>query len=256
MEYLDTALLLFALALVAGLVDSIAGGGGLITVPALLWTGLDPVAVLATNKAQGVFGTFAASINFARQGTIDLRRAAFAVLCTFIGAAAGTLSVRHLGGELLERLIPVLLIAFALYFLFSPRVSDLDTRHRIGEGAFALSVGVGVGYYDGFFGPGTGTFFAMGYVALLGYNLRRATAHTKLLNFTSNLAALLFFLPGSHVAWNLGLPMAAGQLIGAGIGSHLVLRHGTRLVRPVLVVASLAVSLKLLLDQTNVWGLG
>jgi len=249
MEYLDTALILFALALLAGLVDSIAGGGGLITVPALLWTGLDPVAVLATNKAQGVFGTFAATTNFLRQGAIDLRRAAFAVACTFIGSAAGTISVRYLGGERLERLIPILLIAFAIYFLFSPRVSDLDSRHRIGEGVFALTVGFGVGFYDGFFGPGTGTFFAMGYVALLGYNLRRATAHTKLLNFTSNLAALLFFLPGGHVAWSLGLPMAAGQLLGAWAGSHLVLRHGARLVRPVLVVASLAVSLKLLSGQ-------
>jgi uncharacterized membrane protein YfcA len=249
MEYLDTALILFALALLAGLVDSIAGGGGLITVPALLWTGLDPIAVLATNKAQGVFGTFAASVNFVRQGATDLQRAAFAILCTFIGAAAGTISVRYLGGELLERLIPILLIGFAVYFLFSPRVSDLDSRHRVGEGVFALTVGFGVGFYDGFFGPGTGTFFAMGYVALLGYSLRRATAHTKLLNFTSNLAALLFFLPGGHVAWSIGLPMAAGQLLGAWAGSRLVLRHGARLVRPVLVVASLAVSLKLLWEQ-------
>jgi uncharacterized membrane protein YfcA len=249
MEYLDTALLLFALALIAGLTDSIAGGGGLITVPALMWTGMDPVAVLATNKAQGVFGTFAASTNFVRRGVIDLRRAAFAVSCTFVGAAAGTVSVRYLGGERLEQLIPLLLIAFAIYFLLSPRVSDLDSRRRVGEGAFALSVGAGVGFYDGFFGPGAGTFFAMGYVALLGYNLRRATAHTKLLNFTSNLASLLFFLPGGHVIWSLGLPMAAGQLIGAWVGSHLVLRHGTRLIRPVLVTASLAVSLKLLLDQ-------
>ncbi len=254
MEYLDTALVLFALALIAGLVDSIAGGGGLITVPALLWTGLEPVAVLATNKAQGVFGTLTASANFIRQGAIDLRRAAFPVLCTAIGAAAGTLSVQHLGGERLERLIPWLLIAFALYFLFSPRVSDLDSRHRIGEVAFALTVGLAVGFYDGFFGPGTGTFFAMGYVALLGYNLRRATAHTKLLNFTSNLAALTFFLPGGHVAWSLALPMATGQLIGAWMGSHLVLRHGTRLVRPLLVVASLAISLKLLFEQARTLG--
>ena len=251
MEYLDTALVLFSLALLAGLVDSIAGGGGLITLPALLWTGLDPVAALTTNKAQGVFGTFSASANFVRRGAIDLRRAAFAVACTFVGAAAGTLAVRHLGGEVLEGLIPILLIAFAVYFLASPRVSDLDSRHRIGEGAFALTIGAGVGFYDGFFGPGTGTLFAAAYVALLGYNLRRATAHTKLLNFTSNLASLLFFLPGGHPVWALALPMAAGQLLGAWAGSHLVLRHGARLVRPVLVAASLAVSIKLLLDQSG-----
>jgi uncharacterized membrane protein YfcA len=248
-EALDTAIILFILALLAGLVDSIAGGGGLISVPALLWAGLPPVTVLATNKAQAVFGSFTATANFIQKDAIDLRRAAFSVVCTFVGAAAGALLAQRLGGDLLARIIPLLLIVFALYFMFSPRVSDLDSHHRIGERAFALYVGTSVGFYDGFFGPGTGTFFAMGFVALLGYNLRRATAHTKLLNFTSNLAALLFFLPGGHVIWTIGLLMGIGQLTGAWIGSHLVLRHGTRLVRPVLVIASLAVSLKLLADR-------
>jgi len=245
-ETLDTAAVLFALALLAGLVDAIAGGGGLVTLPALLWAGLPPVAALATNKAQAVFGSFTAAVNFIHKGAVDLRRATFSVLCTFAGAAAGAASVQYLGGELLERIIPLLLIAFAGYFLFSPRVSDLDSRRRLTEGAFALLVGTGVGFYDGFFGPGTGTFFAMGFVALLGYNLRRATGHTKLLNFASNLAALLFFLPGGQVLWSIGLVMGAGQLIGAWIGSHLVLEHGTRLVRPVLVVVALAVSVRLL----------
>jgi uncharacterized membrane protein YfcA len=246
---MDLELTLFLLALIAGLVDAIAGGGGLITMPALLWAGLGPVEALATNKAQGVFGTGAAALNFLHKGAVDLRRAALAVACTFLGAAAGTSSVRHLGGALLEWLVPLLLVVFAVYFLLSPRVSDLDSHRRIGEGAFALLIGTGVGFYDGFFGPGTGAFFAMGYVALLGYNLRRATAHTKLLNFTSNLAALLFFLPGGNVAWSFGLAMAAGQLVGAWVGSHLVLRHGAWLVRPVLVLASLAVSAKLLADR-------
>jgi len=246
---MDLELILFALALIAGLVDAIAGGGGLITMPALLWAGLGPVEALATNKAQGVFGTATSTANFVHKGAIDLHRAAFSVACTFVGAASGTLLVRHLGGELLAWLVPILLIAFALYFMFSPRVSDLDSHRRLNEGAFALLVGTLVGFYDGFFGPGAGTFFTMGYVALLGYNLRKATAHTKLLNFTSNLAALLFFLPGGHIVWAYGLAMAAGQLVGAWTGSHLVLRHGTGLVRPVLVTASLAVSAKLLLDQ-------
>jgi uncharacterized protein len=244
---MDLAPILFAVGTLAGLVDAIAGGGGLITVPALLWSGLDPITALATNKAQGVFGSGAASAHFARQGALDLRRAWPAVVCTFAGAAAGALAVQHLGGATLARLIPLLLIAFALYFLFSPRVSDLDSHRRLGEGAFALLVGTGVGFYDGFFGPGTGTFFAMGYVALLGYNLRRATAHTKLLNFASNLAALLLFAAGGQVVWALALPMAAGQFIGAWLGAHLVLRHGTQLIRPVLVLVALAVSVKLLL---------
>ncbi len=247
-ESLDIAAILFLVALLAGFVDSIAGGGGLIAIPALLWAGLSPVETLATNKAQAVFGSGTAAANFVHKGAVDLSGAALSVICTFIGAAAGAVMVQGLDSAFLERLIPVLLIGFALYFLFSPRVSDLDSHQRLAHPWFALLVGTGVGFYDGFFGPGTGTFFAMGYVSLLGFSLTRATAHTKLLNFTSNLAALLFFIPGGHVIWSMGLLMGAGQLIGAWIGSHMVMRHGAGLVRPVLVVVSIAVSIKLLLE--------
>jgi uncharacterized membrane protein YfcA len=207
------------------------------------------VETLATNKAQAVVGSGTAAANFVRQGAVDPRSSAFAILCTFLGAASGAVLVQQVDSSFLGRLIPLLLIGFALYFLFSPRVSDLDSHQRLGRPAFALSVGLGVGFYDGFFGPGTGTFFAMGYVALLGYSLRRATAHSKLLNFVSNLAALLLFLPGGHIDWTIAAVMAVGQAAGAWLGSHLVIRHGAALVRPVLVVASLAISAKLLLDQ-------
>ena len=249
MESIDLLATLFFVALLAGFVDSIAGGGGLMTIPALLWAGLGPLESLATNKAQAVFGSGMATLNFIHKGQVDLGPAAFAVACTFVGSAGGALLVRYLDGALLGRLIPLLLIGFALYFLVSPRVSDLDSRQRLGAKGFALTVGLGVGFYDGFFGPGAGTFFAMGYVALLGYNLRRATAHTKLLNFTSNLAALLIFLPGGQIRWQIAAVMGAGQLLGAWLGSHLVLRHGAALVRPVLVASSLLISAKLLLDQ-------
>ncbi|MGB5830608.1 MAG: TSUP family transporter, partial [Thiohalocapsa sp.] len=202
-------------------------------------------------KAQGVFGTLASTAHFVREGAIDLRSAALAVLCTFIGAAAGAAAVQVLAPDLLSRLVPLLLIGFALYFLFSPRVADIDSRQRISTGAFALLIGTSIGFYDGFFGPGTGTFFVIACVALLGANLRRATAHAKLLNFTSNLAALLLFIAGGKILWGIALTMAAGQVAGGWLGAHLVIRHGTRLVRPVLVAASLAVSLRLLLDQID-----
>lgn len=249
MESLDIAALLLLAALLAGFVDSIAGGGGLISIPALLWAGLGPVETLATNKAQAVFGSGTATLHFVRQGAVDLPSAAIPAACTFAGAAVGALAVQYLDAGLLTRLIPALLIGFALYFLFSPRVADLDSHQRMRPALFALTVGLGVGFYDGFFGPGTGTFFAMGHVALLGYNLRRATGHSKLLNFASNLAALLVFLPGGHIAWGLAATMAGGQALGAWLGSHLVLRHGTALIRPVLVLSSLAISAKLLLDR-------
>ena len=103
-----------------------------------------------------------------------------------------------------------------------------------------------MGFYDGFFGPGTGTFFAAGFVLLLGYNLRRATAGTKVLNFTSNIAALVFFALAGKVIWTVGLPMGLAQMAGAWLGSHMVLRHGARIVRPLLIAVSLAISIRLL----------
>lgn len=246
---LDTLLILVAIAGMAGLIDAIAGGGGLLALPALLWAGLPPVQALATNKLQGSFGTLTASYNFIRRGEIDVRRLRIPILLTFIGSASGTLAVQRLGSELLDQIVPSLLIAFALYFLFSPRIGDEDAQHRIGHGLFGLLIGFGVGFYDGFFGPGTGSFFAAAFVLLLGYNLRRATAGTKILNFTSNIASLLFFALAGEVIWQVGLPMGLAQVAGAWVGSHLVIRHGTRLIRPLLVIVSLAISLRLLLSD-------
>ena len=246
MPAFESLTLLFTAALLAGFVDSIAGGGGLISIPALLWAGLPPGAALATNKAQAVFGSGTAAFNFVRRGLVDPRASAFMLGCTFAGAALGAFLVGRADSIVLGRLIPWLLIGFAVYFLVSPRVSDLDSRRRMGPAAFALTVGFGVGFYDGFFGPGTGTFFAMACVSLLGFNLRRASAQARLLNFASNLAALLVFLPGGHILWPVAAAMAAGQLIGAWLGSHLVLRHGTALIRPLLVLSSVLISAKLL----------
>ena len=246
---LDTLLTLIAVAGMAGLIDAIAGGGGLLALPALLWAGLPPVQALATNKLQGSFGTLTASYNFVRRGEIDVARLRIPIVLTFIGSASGTLAVQRLGSNLLEHIVPSLLIAFALYFLFSPRIGDQDAQHRIGHGLFGLLIGFSVGFYDGFFGPGTGSFFAAAFVLLLGYNLRRATAGTKILNFTSNIASLIFFALAGEVIWQVGLPMGLAQMVGAWVGSHLVIRHGTRLIRPLLVIVSLAISLRLLLSD-------
>lgn len=243
----ETLALLVLIAGVAGMIDAIAGGGGLLALPALLWAGLPPVQALATNKLQGTFGTLTSSWNFVRRGEIDLGRLKIPILLTFVGSAVGTQAVRLLGSERLESVVPVLLIAFAFYFLFSPRIGDADAQHRIGHTLFGFVIGFSVGFYDGFFGPGTGTFFAAAFVLLLGYNLRRATAGTKVLNFTSNVASLIFFAMAGEVVWKVGLPMGVAQIAGAWLGSHLVIRHGTALIRPLLVIVSLAISIRLLI---------
>ncbi|WP_456416571.1 TSUP family transporter [Thiolapillus sp.] len=249
MESITTELLFFlmATAAVAGLVDAIAGGGGLLTLPALLWAGLPPVQALATNKLQGSFGTLSASIHYICKTDILQHKLWPLVSATFLGAASGTLMVQYLPDELLREVIPLLLVLFSLYFLFSPRVSDEDAAQRLPLGWFALALCFPIGFYDGFFGPGAGSFFVLAVVALLGHNLTQATGVTKILNLTSNLAALLFFALGGHVLWELGLLLGLAQAGGAWLGAHLAVRHGAAVIRPLLVIISLAVSLKLLL---------
>ena len=250
MEFgVDLLLILFAVALFAGIVDSIAGGGGLITIPALLWAGITPAQALATNKLQGSFGSFTASVHFIRKGHVDPRHMVLAIVLTFAGSALGAVLVQMLDASILLKILPALLILIALYFLLSPRVGDIDAHQVIGHSAFAFTAGFGIGFYDGFFGPGTGSFFSIAFVALLGFNMTKATAHTKVLNFTSNFASLVMFIAGGEVVWIIGLVMAIGALIGAQIGSHLVIRIGARLVRPLLVVTSVAISIKLIIDQ-------
>lgn len=237
---------LFGVGLLAGFVDAIAGGGGLLTLPALLWAGLSPAESLATNKLQSSFGSFSAALKFTRGGAVRPRDMVWMIACTFAGSAAGAVLVQRLDPGFLRNVIPVLLVGIAVWLMLTPKAGDIDARQRIGERAFALLAGTGVGFYDGFFGPGTGTFFAMAFVSLLGFNLRKATAHTKVLNFTSNIAALLFFLMGGHIVWAAGLLMGVGQSLGAQLGAQMVIRNGAAIVRPMLVVASLAITAKLL----------
>jgi uncharacterized membrane protein YfcA len=249
---LELLTLLFVTGLLAGALDSIAGGGGLIAFPVLLGTGMSPLQALATNKLQGSFGTTTAALHFLRHGEIDVDGIVFAIFCTFIGAMLGTLAVSRIDSQILMTFIPLLLVANALYFLFSPRVGDVARHRRISMGAFSMIFGAGLGFYDGFFGPGTGAFFALAFVSLLGFNLKQATAHSKVLNMTSNLAALFFFVIGGHVVWSIGLVMAAGQVIGASVGAHMVIRRGTALIRPLLVIVSIALTVKLVVaDPSN-----
>lgn len=247
----DLFMLLILVAGMAGFVDAIAGGGGLLTLPVLLWAGLNPVQALATNKAQAVFGSFTASVQFIRTGLVSLKELQFAIILTFLGSALGTLAVQTLDNSFLESFIPVVLLLFAVYFLFSKQIKRRSTEPVIRMEWFALIAGASIGFYDGFFGPGAGTFYTAAFVMLLGLDLRHATAGTKVLNFTSNLASLLFFALGGHVAWVLGISMGIAQIIGAWFGSHLVIRHGSNLIRPLLVLVSMAISLKLLFFSSD-----
>ncbi|WP_323013262.1 TSUP family transporter [Devosia sp.] len=245
---LDPLLLLAlsAVGLLAGFVDAIAGGGGMITVPALLSAGLPPVAALATNKMQSVVGTTMATFTYWRRGFVSLRMLLPAVAFTYAGSLLGALIVRQIDVSLLTIAVPVALIAIALYFLFAPNLSDADRTARLPFGLFVPVMGALIGFYDGIFGPGTGSFLTIGFVMLFGLGLTRASGNTKLLNLTSNLAALTIFIPAGDVVWPAALAMAAGQLAGGYIGARTGIRFGARLIRPLVVVVSIAMALKLL----------
>jgi uncharacterized membrane protein YfcA len=241
--------LLFIVGTVAGWIDSIAGGGGLITVPVLLSLGLPPAEALGTNKLQAVFGSGGAAWHYHRAGLIG--RAVTGVVFTAIGAGLGALAVQRIQPDFLRTIIPFLLIAIAVYLLIRPQLGDADAHPRWKAGVFHFVFGLALGFYDGFFGPGTGSFWAMAYVLLLGFNLTKATAHTKLMNFTSNAASLAMFLLGGKAHVAAGLVMGAGQLLGAWLGARMVIARGARFIRPIFIAVALAVSVRLLVTTIH-----
>lgn len=242
--------LLAAVALVAGTVDAIAGGGGLLTVPALLWAGLPPHTAIATNKGQSVFGSFAALVRFTHGGLVDVPRARIAFPLAVVGSLAGAALLLAVPASALRPVIAVLLAFTALFVGFrrppAPRFEDAPPRR--GARALAAAIALVLGAYDGFFGPGTGTFLIVAFVALLGDGLARASASAKVVNFASNFAALVLFAWSGAVAWRIALPMAAAQLAGGWIGAHLAVRRGDTLVRRVVVTVALAAAVKLVWD--------
>jgi uncharacterized membrane protein YfcA len=246
---LELLVFVFVAGMAAGCVDSIAGGGGLISLPALLFAGLDPLAALATNKLQSSFGTFTAAWNYTRRGWIDVRAVRWLILVAFLASAAGTIAVQYIGHSLLVRLLPLLLGLLAGWFALSPKVGNLERAPRIGNAAYGATVLPTVGFYDGFFGPGTGSFFTASAIGLLGASATRAVALTKVLNLTTNVGSLIFFMIGGHVIWAVGLVMVGGQILGAWLGSNMAIRNGVAIIRPMLVLVCLAVMARLMYQQ-------
>jgi len=238
--------LLFAAAFVAGLVDSIAGGGGLITVPVLMGIGLPPQVALGTNKLQASFGSGSAMLHFVRAGTIKIGDCWPGILWTAAGATLGVWAVQLIDATLLKQLIPWLLAAIAIYTLLSPRLGAEDSHARLNPWLFYLLFGLSIGFYDGFFGPGTGSFWTMALMLLLGCSMLRATATTKVMNFTSNFVALIFFLAVGQVKFTEGIVMGVGQFLGARVGSKLVITRGTAFIRPVFITMVLALVARLI----------
>lgn len=217
--------------------------------PALLAAGLSPAQALATNKLQSVGGSFSASLYFIRRKAVDLREQKLNIALTFSrlhqrGAAGSARQGRYSASAVTaagDRYRP----------LFFADAKDWRRRSPASPAwpAFCAGGGGCVGFYDGFFGPGAGSFYALAFVTLCGYNLAKSTAHAKVLNFTSNLGGLLLFMLGGKVVWLVGLVMLAGQVCGARLGARMVLTKGQKLIRPMIVIVSAVMSAKLLYDS-------
>ncbi len=237
---LTTILLLGLAALLAGCVDAVAGGGGLITVPALLAVGLPPIEALATNKGQSAWGSTSALARFARTPLLERGSAPRAFASGFFGAIGGVLLLRAVPGDALRPLVLILLLAAA--------VLVVAVRPRPRAGAirrptwWTLAVAMGIGAYDGFFGPGTGTLLILAYVILWHQPYDAASANAKVVNCASNWGSLLVFACAGLVHWPIAVIMGAGQLVGGWIGAHLVIRRGQNLVRILAAAISLALA--------------
>jgi len=242
---LPTLAVLVAAAFLAGALDAIGGGGGLIMVPALLAAGLPPHIALGTNKGQSLFGSLAAMVRYARGGLVDGRRARVTFPAAFVGALGGAALVLIVRPEVLRPLVLVLLIAAAvLVTVTRVRSAEEPSTPRRGTAITAALIALVVGAYDGFFGPGAGTFYIAGFVALLGLPMARASADAKVANFASNIAAAILFAHRGVVIWAIALPLACGQILGGWVGAHLAIRRGDSFVRAVVLVVVLALVLK------------
>jgi len=238
-------IILFVVAFFASLIDSIAGGGGLLTTPSMLLVGMPPLNVLATNKFQSCFGTFTSTFNYYKNGLLVEKKKSLYFTLSFIGSSVGTLLVSRISNETLESVIPVLLIAAAIFFITNKGPSGVNKNEKLLI-LFNLII-FAIGFYDGFFGPGTGSFFVLAFIIVKGVNIMESTAITKLLNLSSNFAAFLIFAFQGYVIWYLGLVMAVAQIAGAYTGSKFAIKNGEKVVRPVLVVVSILLSLRILL---------
>ena len=227
---------LFFIAIIAGFLDTVAGGGGLISLPALIIAGIPPLAALGTNKLQGSMGTATASYIMLKNNRVKLADIKLLMLAAFIGSTAGTIAVQFIDTEVLSFVIPVVLLFIAVYFLVSPMPDETQRPPRLSNTHYRNFVIPVVGAYDGMFGPGTGSFLSLAGITCRGHGLLTATAIAKPLNFATNIAALIVFIFSGQLVWLVGGLMMAGQLIGAWLGAHSLFKMNPAYLRLLVVL--------------------
>lgn len=234
--------------LLAGFIDAVVGGGGLVLLPALFATfpTAPPATLLGTNKSASVWGTLMATYQYSRRVEIRWRALMPAATAGFAGSFVGAWAVTVMSPDFLRRLLPLVLLAVLVYTIAK---KDLGRHHRPryaghAEWLAASAIGVTIGFYDGFFGPGTGSFFVFLFVRWMGYDFLNASASAKVLNVATNVAALILFTVKGHVWWHFALPLAVANVVGSVLGTHMALKHGTGFVRAIFIFVVSALILK------------
>ncbi|CAB5697096.1 TPA: TSUP family transporter [Aeromonas hydrophila] len=243
--------MLSLVAFCAGFFDAIAGGGGLITLPALFLAGVPPVSAIATNKFQAAAATLSATAVFARKGLIPWHEGRFLILFGMLGGASGAFFVSSVNTSWLEACVPILLMLVAIYFSIAPKLSTEGGKKRISILLFSFSIAPLLGFYDGIFGPGVGSFLMAGFISLCGLGMMHAMSFTKLANASCNLGSLSIFITQGLIVWPLAIAMALSSFAGAQLGARCAVHVGPRLIKPMLIVVSFALAIKLFSAEHN-----
>ena len=234
----------------ASFVDSIAGGGGLISVPAYFMIGFPPHFTLGTNKFSSTCGSLMSTIRFAKSGKTDMDILKVLLPFSFIGAATGVYIVLLVDSAILKPVVLVMILSVGIYSFFAKSVGLEDkfkgtTKKTLILGAIFAFV---MGFYDGFFGPGAGSFIIFGLIKLYGFDFVRASGNAKAMNFTSNITSLIMFAIGGKIYYLMGIPMAIFMVIGAHVGSKLAIKEGVKIIRPIFITMSLGVAIKMIYE--------
>ncbi|AFM00858.1 MULTISPECIES: TSUP family transporter [Desulfitobacterium] len=247
----DEIILLCVLGFIAATIDAIAGGGGLISLPALLLVGIPPHYALGTNKFAATVGSLTSSLTYARSGKVYLPVVIWQIPFTFIGTCLGVWSILHISSDFLTKAVPILILLVGFYTLLQ---KNLGLEDRF-QGITPLSRLLGflfafvLGFYDGFFGPGTGSFLIFCYITLYGFNFTVSSANAKVLNFISNFVSLILFALSGKIIYTYGIPMALSMFLGSRLGTHLAIHRGSALIKPIFITMSLLVALKLVIEN-------
>jgi len=240
---------LFFVGVVAGFLDTLVGGGGLLAVPALLLSGIPPIYVLGTNKFQGSMGTGIATFLLFKKKKLDWNSVKNLMFASFIGSIVGGVIIQFVDTQFLSFVIPIVLVFIAIYFIISPKPKSTVGNSKPNKKFELFAVPV-VGFYDGMFGPGAGSFFAMTGVMLKKLEIIQATILAKPLNFASNIAGFIVFFSFGHIAFLIGLLMMMGQMIGAFFGTHYLLKANPLIIRFLIVIISISMLIKYMLSQS------